>query len=782
MGKAQGKTSSASRTSPQRTEAPSHLPLNIKGWQVLLILAALTAIFFREILLGTSFFWEDFLYQNYPFRNFAATSMAAGEIPLWNPFTLNGMPFLADIQTTVFYLPSLILTLFVRDGHLNFYWLELMVILHFLLAGVSMYALARSYSLHRIPALFAGAAYMLSGFMVAHAIHQQITTLAAWYPLLLFLARKVLHESRMTWVFLTGAVLGHSILAGFPQLTLYFYLFLFAYLLFELLTTFPGMKIFSRPALGTAGRATLVILISVAIAAVQLLPTLELSPLSQRAEITYEKSTEGSLGWGQMLTFLYPKFFGTSTPQEYQYWGPGPYWHYWETCVYLGILPLFLGILSLTLLRRNRHIAFFAGVALFALVFALGKNAFLHSFFFHFIPGFALFRNPARMGILLAFCFALLSGFALENLLHQERSAALLRLQRSLLLGALGLGLLVWFLTVSGSLTGAFPFLRDMKIFSMIRESANTQLPIIVLSAAMVYTLVVNHWKLTLAGPLLILVFLGDITLFGSKQIASPLSPAVYFSRTSPITSFLRAEGKNEIFRVNTRTSHSMILDRNQGMIDRIFMMEGYTPLALQRLYPPVGSIDQMYDLLNVKYKTVDERGAPSLVLHPTYLPRAFFVHAMHIVRSEPELFEYLKSPVFDPRTIAVLEDDPGFSLPPSSAPPQDRVSVTRYSNNAIVLDAATAQDGLLVLSEMYYPGWNAFVDGQQTVIHRADYNLRCFFVSAGSHRIEVLYQPESFQQGTLITLFCLTLCGVGSVISLMRSRKTRTSGQGATS
>jgi hypothetical protein len=781
MGKAQGKTSSASRISPQRTDAPSHLPLNIKGWHVLLVLAALTAIFFREILLGTSFFWEDFLYQNYPFRNFAASSMAAGEIPLWNPFTLNGMPFLADIQTTVLYLPSMILTLFVRNGHLNFYWLELMVILHFLLAGVSMYLLARSYSLHRIPALFTGAAYMLSGFMVAHAIHQQIATLAAWYPLLVFLARKVLHEPRMVWVFLTGAVLGHSILAGFPQLTLYFYLFLLAYFLFELLTTFPGMKIFSRPALGTAGRATLVILISVTIAAVQLLPTLELSPLSQRAEITYEKSTEGSLGWWQVLTFFYPKFFGTSNSQEYQYWGPGPYWHYWETCVYLGILPLLLGILSLALLRRNKHIAFFGGVALFALLFALGKNTFLHSFFFHFIPGFALFRNPARMGILLTFCFTLLSGFALENLLHQERSAALLRFQRSLLLGVLGLGLLLWFLTVSGFLTGAFPFLRDAKIFAAVRGSTNTQLPVIVLSAGIVYALVVNRWKLTLAGPLLLLIFLGDISLFGSKQIASPLSPAEYFSRTSPITSFLQAEGKAEIFRVNTRTSRSMILDRNQGMIDRIFMMEGYTPLALQRLYPPVASIEQMYDLLNVKYKTVEDRGAPSLVPHPTYLPRAFFVHAMQIVRSEPELLEYLKSPAFDHRTIAVLEDDPGFGLPPSSAPTQDRVSVTSYSNNAIVLDAATTQDGLLVLSEMYYPGWNAFVDGQQTVIHRADYNLRCLFVHAGSHRIEIVYQPESFRRGTLITLFCLTLCGVGSVISLVRSRTTKTSGQGAT-
>lgn len=118
------------------------LPYEPKDWQCVALLAVLVIVFFREILLGHAFLWEDFLYHDYPSRNFASVSLSMGEIPLWNPYSFNGMPFLADIQKTVFYLPCTVLALFVKDGQLSFYWLELMIILHYVLAGVTMFYLA----------------------------------------------------------------------------------------------------------------------------------------------------------------------------------------------------------------------------------------------------------------------------------------------------------------------------------------------------------------------------------------------------------------------------------------------------------------------------------------------------------------------------------------------------------------------------------------------------------------------------------------------------------------
>ena len=207
----------------------------LRDWRAVALFTGMTVLFFHRILLGEAWLWEDMLYFSYPVRVFAATSMAMGHLPLWNPYTFSGMPFLADIQTTVLYLPCVALALFVRDGGLNFYWLEIMVIAHYVLAGWAMYLLASSLDLKRAPALFAGAAYMLSGFMITHAIHQQIITMVAWFPLITMLFRISLTQAGWRPAFLCALLLGHSTFAGYPQLSLFFQSFLFAYFLIILL-------------------------------------------------------------------------------------------------------------------------------------------------------------------------------------------------------------------------------------------------------------------------------------------------------------------------------------------------------------------------------------------------------------------------------------------------------------------------------------------------------------------------------------------------------------------
>src|SRR6516162_2268815 len=144
----------------------------IRDWQALTVIALAVLVFFRDILLRNAFFWEDFMYYYYPARNFAAVSMSGGQLPLWNPYTFNGMPFQADIQTALFYLPNLVLTLFVSGGRLSLYAFELEIILHYIIAGAGMYYLVKSYGVDRIFSMFSGLVFALSGFMITRAIHQ----------------------------------------------------------------------------------------------------------------------------------------------------------------------------------------------------------------------------------------------------------------------------------------------------------------------------------------------------------------------------------------------------------------------------------------------------------------------------------------------------------------------------------------------------------------------------------------------------------------------------------
>ena len=747
---------------------PRRRAFDLKEWHCLAILALLAALFFRDILLGTAYFWEDFLYQNYPFRSFAATSMAAGQLPLWNPYIFGGMPFLADIQTAVFYLPSTALALAVHHGALHHYWLELMIVLHYPLAGWGMFYLARSFGLQRVPSLFSGLAFMLSGFMIAHAIHQQIVTLAAWYPVVLLLFRRVLQERRWLWVFVGAVALGHSTLAGFPQLSLYLYSLLGMFFLFELLSTYPGKKIVSGDALAMTGRAAAFVLLSLAVAGLQLLPTLELSPLSQRAEITYAKSTEGSLHWGQILTFFFPKYFGTAQAERSAYWGPGEYWHYWETCVYVGIPTLLLAFLTLPLVRRQKYILFFWVLLALSLLYALGGNFPLQKIFFDYVPGFSLFRNPARASVLISLAFALLAGWGCDRLLSSERDAGHSATLRRIVFAVAGMGVLIMALTLSGGLQSVFPFLATPRVASLVQRDMLVGIVLAVAAGGLILYALGKRSSAAWPVILLLCILFIDMSWFGGTQPLSPTNPTEYFSRSRRLVESLkRDEG---LFRVSTRTAGGMVMDRNQGMIDRLFTMEGYTPLALKRRFPPLASADQVNDLMNVKYKTVTEEGGRiNFVRHPTYLPRAFVVHRTVVARDDSDCVRLLSDPGFDYRSVAVLEGDPGFSLPGDSTPSSWKATVTAYTNNQIILDVEAAARGLLVLSELYYPGWTATVDDARTELHQVDYSLRGIVIPAGHHQVAVRFEPASFSRGTLMTLAALGVCGIGSVVSYRR-------------
>lgn len=743
------------------------------AWAPPVIIVALTAFFFRQHLLGSAWLWEDFLYYSYPVRAFAATSLASGDFPLWNPYTFGGMPFFADIQTNVLYLPCLLLTLAAGDGTLHPYWLQLMIILHYVLAALGMYALARSLGLRRLPALFAGLAYAFSAFTILHAIHQMIITMVAWFPIIFLLFRRALASPGWFWVCAAGAVLGHSVLAGFPQLTLYLYFFLFAYLVYEVLTTYRSRAPFSRAAGLTLIRAGAVVLLSLGLTAVQLLPTMELADFSQRAAITYEKATEGQMSWGHLLTLIVPKFFGVADASSYAYWGPGVYWYFWETCIYRGGLPLVLMLLTIPLWKKSPVIPFLWGFSAFAFLFAVGDNFVLHRFFYEFVPGFRTFRCPARMLAFFGLAASLLPAFTLQHLLYEEPDGRFLRAARTILIILGGGAAALWLLLFSGALEGAFPFLTEPDRLAYVRRETILSLGLFLAALTATAGLLFRWRWMSRPAFVLVALFFLEMTLFGGSQNSSPNNPAEYFRRAGGILQFVRQDGGAEFFRVNSRNERGMLMDRNQGMVDRVFLTEGYTPLALQWVYPPVRDLDRLHDLLNVKYGTAlaDDGRRLALVRRTGYLPRASMVYATQTADGEEAMTAALNDPEFDPRRVALVEAPPPHTLPPSPDTSGWTAEIREYGINEILLEVATAREGLLVLSEIWYPGWRATVGGAPAEVHRVNYNLRGIFVPAGSHIVAVAFRPEPLTRGLWISLGFLLLCLAGLGTPLLRRR-----------
>ena len=764
-------------TKPRRQ--PEHTAWEPTDWQCITVLGALTGIFFLQILLGKAFLWEDFVYQWYPFRQFASSTLAAGEFPLWNPFTNHGMPFLAEIQTEVFYLPMAVLMFMVKDGRLDVFWLELVNVLHYFIAGAGMYYLARSFALHRLSSLFAAITFAFSGFLVAHAIHQVITGVVAWYPLVYLFFRRALvsQHGAWTWVVLAGLTLGHSFFAGSPQMSLFFYFFLLCAFLFELFNANGWNGLLRKPALAMSLRGATVILISLGIAMVQFLPTQELSGLSARAQITYEKASEGSLGWAQLLTLIVPKFFGAADAHAYTYWGPGPYWHYWETCIYFGVLPLLLALLSVRLVRRNSHVVFLVCFALFALLFSLGSNFFLHSAFFYAVPGFASFRNPARMGVFLAFIGSLLSGFSLHALIQGAAAGSEKTVWRKTLFVIAGAAAAFVMLTLLGVLDGVFPFLTQVQYGTMVRKELLVALGLLAAGAALLYAFVVRKGSSALLAVLACALAFLDLYQFGASHNTAAMNPEDHFRQSEPLVKFFKAQ--EGIFRVNSRNSQGMIMDRNQGMVDHIFTMEGYTPLYLQRLVIPAPTQEKAFDLLNIRYYTTTDtaRGRLGLGERPRVLPRAYMVFASSVTHTGEESEKRMRELSFDPWKMAVVEDTLHSPLVPPVQEPVWRATIDRYRNNSIEVTVETDHDGLLVLSETYYPGWQAYVDQQPASLFRTNYGLRSIPVPKGLHSVRCSFEPESFTRGLSVSLVTLGVSLAGMLISWRRSRSERASG-----
>jgi hypothetical protein len=395
------------------------------------------------LALTLAFFWKitftnlilvglDVFTYFYPYKAYAAEVVRQGRLPLWNPYLFMGVPFLANAQTALFY-------------PLNFplYWLPVpqmvscSIVLHVFLAGLFAYLYARlSLGLGRWGAWLAAAVFALGGFVGAQVEHVNQLNCSVWLPLLFLLfdlARggplpSLLSPDRQIrrpgldlgiqaelgkewlYVLLAGLVVGLQFTAGHTQ-SLYITLFaLGIYAIFPPLWNnglagFNGQKL--RGLRRELGRGLLVyllvVIIGLALAAVQLLPTLELSRLSVRGGgLSYREAASFSLKPRLLLLSLLPTFGGEEVFSEY--------------VAYLGITALALALVGALFQRGNPSrpfLIFLAGLGLF-----LGLGAYNPFYFvlYKLVPGFDLFRAPARWLYLYTFGGAMLAGLGADFL------------------------------------------------------------------------------------------------------------------------------------------------------------------------------------------------------------------------------------------------------------------------------------------------------------------------------------------------------------------------------
>jgi len=205
-------------------------------------------------------------------------------------------------------------------------------------------------------------------------------------------------------------------------------------------------------------------------------------------------------------------------------------------------------------------------------------------------------------------------------------------------------------------------------------------------------------------------------------------------------------------------------LKRNSGNIYRLELIEGYTPLRINRFaeFSKV-SFDRKLNLLNVKYKLMVDKDKELIRLVPNenYLRRAFMVYKYILEKRKNKILDILSSDEFDYRNEIILEEEPKLVLPENNKHPEYKIENQVFETNKISLKVQTEVPGFLVLSEIYNPAWCAYIDGKETKIYCADYTLRAIPLYSGTHQVELFYNPLSFRIGRVITICTLvfTVC-----------------------
>lgn len=792
----------------------------------ILLLVVLIGAFFHPLLLGGQVFSSPDAQAPQGFGVYAEAWRArTGDYPLWNPFIFCGIPsYSALAYNPDVYFPDWIFKLF-GDLAPPMLWL----VAYYMLGAIALYFFLRDWGALPGPALLGGLLFALTPNLIAVGAHGHGSQLvnSGLIPAALLALHRYLARGGLSWLALLALVLGCQLLRGHVQIAYYTWLVLAIYLAFYVAgrrrrdSSLAGgggaaVPIFTVPLTRGLGGAALAFLLAAGLGAVLILPVAAYTPYSIRGGgpeggVPFTYATSWSLGWAELLTLIVPSAlgFGGAT-----YWGTMPFTDYPNT---MGILTLFFAAFSIAI-SRGRGQGFFILIGLLGLLVALGKNFFLYDLLYRALPYWKKFRVPVMILVLTQLATASLFALGLTRLLVLAREATPRAARVGRLLGRLAIlcAVLLGLVLAGTSIFKeryAAAFRASPRIMALGRERPGEIGPLAGAAATRAHGDLVRVLALLAlasgGGSFLLvrrrlspMVYLAGVGLMSAidvvpidleimKPVTAPRDVLTRVTEPDPVTRFLTAQsGHFRIFPIEEFRS-------NRFATFGIASVGGYhaaKPRAYQEFMDAFGveSLDifrrperhRILDFLNVRYLVtgVDlgesdrftrvHQGPTSVYENRAAGPRAFLVGEVVVEPDPARALARLADPALDLTRQAVVASPVDSLAGPALA---GSARVVEHELNWVTVEVESSGPALLVLGELYLPGWRAAVDGEPTPIVRTDYIARGVRVEAGAHRVRFDYTAPGLRSGLALSLaaggLILGLGGVG-VLRVRRPRE----------
>jgi len=677
---------------------------------VLIFCMGLAVIFFSPFLRGLrSFVWDTQEF-GFPYINLVTRTLAEqGHLPLWNPYNFSGYAFAGDIETGMFYPVNWLFTLV--SGALNFGELPFYFIFHFTFGAFFAYLLCLRLSKNVFASLLGAVTFAYNGYALGHISHLGQVTMYMWIPAVVLAFVYAMSKRQIFATLLAGATLGIALLVGHPNTSLY------------LIYLLGGLVLALTLADKTKWKRTLLCGISaiafgLMVAAIMILPVMDLTLRSNRLALSYQQQSEKfSLSPSDTLGFIYPNNNHVLDPD------PLPVFNgsvdITQNYLYFGLLPLFALIFAF--LTKGWPKWFFGTFAILALLLGFGSFTPLNRIFFDFIPGF----NKVRMAVQVMAVFF----FAVS------------------VMAALGVGKLLQYLkdkkqTVISILIGLV--ILSVTVVDIIGNAYNKDFYSAPKNPAQVYDSVHD---------------LGFVAKF--KEDSSPFRIHDETNAISP--------NKWMYYGIENIWGNGGV---KLAAYNGLFMKTGRTSSQ------PV--TDKLLDFLNVKFlittRDLDKKHFKKIegdiYENINVLPRAYLVKDFKIEPDVNKQLDVIKNDGIDYGSLVLLGGPPVYLGKDSPSVTGDKVTITNRNDFNLSLEVSNMLDSILVISEVYDRGWQLTVDGNKETFLLANAVFRAVPLKAGHHVVEFSYNPMPVFAGGIISVLALAMLLVAGLLAILGKSK----------